>query len=230
MLDADYQTVDARPARERDMVSWSPDTIAGLPPIAWNVPNPELIAQFLDVLQQARDEKPLQTFFEHHPVALLTGLVKPHRAWVIPKPKLPTPNGGGWVPDFIICEWPTVGPDWIIVELESPTKKPINKDGEVSAICNHAVEQINDYKTYLRDHAHFLRGDGWPKLHGECSGVVVIGRRGDRRRLAHAERLDAFKRQRIDIVSYDRLVDSCSTVMQGAASSWLGAAAQSNRT
>jgi hypothetical protein len=230
MLDADYQTVDTRPARERDVVSWCPDTIAGLPPVKWNVPSSELINNFSQVLEQAPDEKPLQSFFEHHPVALLTGLVRPHRAWVIPTPKLPTPDGGGWIPDFIICEWSSVGPDWIIVELESPTKRAINKDGKVSATCNHAVQQINDYKTYLRNHAYFLRGEGkWPKLHGECTGAVIIGRRNDPQRAAGAERLDAFKRQRIDIISYDRLLDDC-TFVQEMVSSWWNAVAQSNPT
>ena len=68
MLDADYQIVDTRPPRERDVVSWCPDTIAGLPPVTWNVPNPELINEFSSVLQEARSEQPLQSFFEHHPL------------------------------------------------------------------------------------------------------------------------------------------------------------------
>ncbi len=50
------------------LVSWCPDTIAGLPPVTWNVPNPELINEFSSVLQEARSEQPLQSFFGHHPL------------------------------------------------------------------------------------------------------------------------------------------------------------------
>jgi hypothetical protein len=209
----DPQMVDSRPARERELVLAFPKQIAGLDPIKWGTPCPELPREFSSVLEKARDEKPLQMFFEAHPAALLTALVQPHTGWVIPRPKLPKPDGGGWVPDFIICEWSSVGPDWIIVELESPIKSPLTKTGKVSAICNHAAEQINDYKSFIRDHGYYLRANGWPKLHAECSGVIVIGRR-DPIRSKHADKLEAFRRQRIEVASYDRLLEHCELMQR----------------
>lgn len=206
----DAQIVDPRPSGERNVVLWCPEEIAGLKPIKWSIPNPSLMDQFSHALEDAHDEKPLQRFFENHPVALLTGLVRPHTAWVIPRPKLPTPNGGGWVPDFMVCEWSSVGPDWIIVELESPTMTPLTKAGGVSYICNHAAEQINNYKTFIREHGYYLRANGWPKLHAECRGVIVIGRRSDPNRSKYADKLEAFRRQRIEVASYDRLVEDCA--------------------
>jgi hypothetical protein len=189
--------------------TWCPEKIAGLDSVGWNVNRPKLIANFRDVLWSTRDERPLQRFFEQNPVALLFGLVRPHTAWVIPHPSLPRPQGGGGVPDFIVCEWSSIGPKWILVELESPKKSPVTKTG-VSAICNHAVEQINDYRRYLRDNALFLRDNGWPEIHGECDGVVVIGRRTDARRAELSPKLAAFKKQAIEIVSYDRLLEQCA--------------------
>jgi hypothetical protein len=167
------------------------------------------IADFREVLRNARDERPLQRFFEQNPVALLFGLVRPHTAWIIPHPSLPRPQGGGGVPDFIVCEWSSIGPKWTLIELESPKKSPVTKTG-VSSICNHAVEQINDYRRYLRDNALFLRDNGWPDIHGECDGVVVIGRRTDTNRAGLSPKLVAFRRQAIDIVSYDRLLERCA--------------------
>jgi hypothetical protein len=205
------QVIDTRPARERDLVLGCPKQIAGRDPIKWHVCRPELTHKFAGVLETAADERPLQTFFEDYPEALLTGLVRPHTGWVIPRPRLPKPDGGLWVPDFMICEWKSVGPDWFIIELESPTKSPVTQAG-ISQLCNHAAEQINSYKTYIRDHGSFLRENGWPKLHGECYGFIVIGRRSDPNRSRHADKLQAFERQRIEIVSYDRLLKECQSM------------------
>ena len=204
----DPQFVDTRPPGERDLVSGRPKQIAGCDPITWHVWRPELTHKFSSVLETASDEKPLQIFFEEYPEALLTGLVKPHTGWVISRPKLPKPDGGGWIPDFIICEWKSVGPDWIIVELKSPRASPLTNSGRISGYCNRAAEQINDYKTHIEKHGHFLREGGWPNLHGQCDGVIVIGRRDDSNR-SLGDKLASFKRQRIEIASYDRLLEEC---------------------
>lgn len=183
-----------------------PLQIAGLDPVHWNVSSPKILANFRRILRAAKDERPLQRFFQENPIALATGLMRPHRVWVIPWPSLPLPGTGGGIPDFILCEWSSIGPQWIIVELESPKKSPVTKSG-VSAICNHAAEQINRYKTYLRDNALFLRDNGWPWIHGECEGVIVIGRRSDPNRSKHWQRLEEFRRQHIEVASYDRLLE-----------------------
>jgi antiviral defense system Shedu protein SduA len=214
----DPQVVDTRPSSERDLVIGLPQQIAGYDPINWNVCRPQLTGNFASVLEKASDEKPLQKFFEEYPEALLTGLVKPHIGWVIPRPRLPKPDGG-CVPDFIICEWSSVGPDWIIVELESPTTSPFTKSGAISQICNHAAEQINGYKDYIEQHGHFLRDHGWPKLHGVCEGIIVIGRRNDPGRSKYADKLRAFKRQQISVASYDRLFEECQ-FMQAVFCRW----------
>lgn len=177
------------------MVLGCPKQIAGRDPVKWNVWRP-----------------PLQAFFEEYPEALLTGLVKPHTGWVIPRPRLPKPDGGLWVPDFIVCEWNSMGPDWFIIELESPTKSPLTRDPDVSQICNHAAAQIDSYRAYIEEHGHFLRENGWPKVHGQCDGIIVIGRRNDPNRSRHTGKLQAFRRQRIDIASYDRLLEECQSM------------------
>jgi hypothetical protein len=205
----DPQGIDTRPAGQRALVLGCPGQIAGYDPVHWHVYQPDLVDRFSNILEKASDEEPLQTFFEEHPEALLTGLVKPHIGWVIPRPRLPKPDGGFLVPDFIVCEWKSVGPDWFIIELESPTISPLTRSGQVSQICNHAVGQINSYRNYIEEHGHFLRDHGWPKLHGEFEGIVVIGRRTDPNRLERSDRLRAFQRQRVEIVSYDRLFQEC---------------------
>jgi len=116
-------------------LAWPPKTIGGHSPVKWSSTDRVQIAgQFRRVLVQAKDEMPIQKFFEDNPVMLLRGLIRPHTAWVIPRPIFPLPQGGGGVPDFVLCEWSSVGPRWIIVELESPTRSPVTKSS-IAAIC-----------------------------------------------------------------------------------------------
>jgi hypothetical protein len=190
-----------------------PDKIAGNAPVTWGIPQPHLVEEFSQVLQTAKDEVPLQRFFETSPIALLTGLLRPHTAWVIPHPRFGKPDFTGWVPDFILCDWTSLGPRWLIVELESPRGNPATAKG-LSATCNHAVQQINDYRTYLRDYSVFLKAEGFCEIHCECEGIVVIGRRSDRHREKRRARLDALRRQRIEIMSYDRLLAECQFMQE----------------
>src|ERR1039458_323891 len=134
-----------------ERVNRPPEKIEGISPVRWGIPQPHLVAEFSQALQEAQDEGPLQRFFEATPIALLTGLLRPHhKAWVIPHPRFGKPDFTGWVPDFILCDWSSLGPQWLIVELESPCRNPATSKG-LSATCNHAVQQINAYRTYLRD-------------------------------------------------------------------------------
>ena len=202
------QIIDARPARERDVVLWTPDQIGGMDPVTWSAFQPGLVEEFTEKLNGAVDEKPLQAFFEQHPQALLAGLVAPHKTWVIPKPRLSEPNGKFWIPDFIVCDWTTVGPDWFVVELESPKARPLKEDGDFRQDCNHAVDQINSYRSFIEEHGPYLRAE-WPKLHGQFEGVIVIGRRDDPLRAKYPDRLRDGRRQKIEVMSYDRLLESC---------------------
>ncbi len=192
--------------KDRHLCTFLPARLPASTPVHWNVSSPRVLANFRRILRTAKDERPLQSFFKENPIALATGLLRPHAVWVIPWPSLLLPQSGGGIPDFILCEWSSIGPQWIIVELESPRKSPVTRSG-VSAICNHAAEQINRYKTYLRDNALFLRDNGWPGIHGECEGVIVIGRRSDPNRSKHWQRLEEFRRQHIEVASYDRLLE-----------------------
>jgi hypothetical protein len=50
--------------------------------------------KYREVLSSARDEKPLQRFFEDYPSAPLVGIVRPHTGFVLPRQILPKPEGG----------------------------------------------------------------------------------------------------------------------------------------
>jgi len=170
--------------------------------VDWNKPrDPKLAEELATILNEAKDERPLQEFYTKHPYMLALAFPV-HNCWVFPKPRL---GGGTWVPDFLFCDKNSLGYRWILIELESPTMEATNKDESVSAACHHAVQQVRDYRRWLRDNALFEEKQGFKGLNADCEGWVVIGRRDTGRTELEEQRLADFRRDRIEIASYDRL-------------------------
>jgi hypothetical protein len=117
----------------------------------WKPRDPELFGQFERIVNEAEDERPLQAFFTEHPY-LLALAFRVHRCWVFPKPRLV--GGGKYIPDFLLCDRNSLGYHWTLIELESPKMEATNEGESVSKVCHHAVQQILDYRRWLRDNAH----------------------------------------------------------------------------
>lgn len=170
--------------------------------VDWTAPrDPRLFDEYARILNEAKDEQPLQAFFTTHPY-LLALAFPVHHSWVFPKPRL---GGGKWIPDFLVCDRNSLGYQWTLVELESPTMEATNSNESVSADTHHAVQQIRDYRRWLRDNALFEQSQGYRGLNADCDGFIVIGRR-DGRTALEQERLADFRRDHIEIASYDRLL------------------------
>jgi hypothetical protein len=160
----------------------------------------------LEIAQRSRSEVAMQKFLEGNPAAL-TCLVSPHTTWVFPRVALQEPLGGGHEPDFLICDWTSQGPTWTIVELESPTAKPINTRG-ISAVCRHAQQQISDYRRYMANSPHALHKSESFFAHRLKESWIVIGRR-QAYRPEDRERLADLRQDKIEVASYDRLLEKC---------------------
>ncbi len=170
--------------------------------VEWYKPrNPALLDAYEEVLKEAKDEKPLQAFFTDY-LYLLVLAVPLHCCWLFPKPRL---GGGKWVPDFLVCDYNSLGYKWTAIELESPSMRATNKDGSVSSDCHHAVQQILDYRRWVRDNALFEEKQGYRGLNADCDGIIVIGRQDKDRSELERQRLADFRKQHIEIASYDRL-------------------------
>src|SRR5437867_91636 len=82
--------------------------------------------QLIETINGAQDERPLQALFTEKPHLLIPGVLRVlRRAWVLPKPRF----ADKYVPDFLVGIMDSLGSGWMLVELESPTMTPINKDG-----------------------------------------------------------------------------------------------------
>src|SRR5690349_20002958 len=91
-----------------------------------------LTEAFTHALSDAADESPLQTSLACHP-NLLTCLLPPGRdAWCWDRPRL----GSEWIPDFLLCTRNSTGFQWVIVELESTTARPLTQAGLPSGKLN----------------------------------------------------------------------------------------------
>jgi hypothetical protein len=184
-----------------------PKEIRGQKYIEWNRPRRKIATLFKETLLAAENEKPLQSFFEQYPVTLVIGALGGcHQPWVFPLPQFGTIEGLDSIPDFLICDWSSIGPTWTIVELESPKMRPTNSRG-ISGDCHHAIEQIQDYKRYFKENVEGLQRFGWTGLNGDCKGFVVIGTRRHERSQKDSSRLADFRQQQIEIASYDRLLE-----------------------
>jgi hypothetical protein len=156
------------------------------------------------VLDDARDERPLQTHFGGHP-HLLTGLLPMGRgAWCFDRPRL----GSEFVPDFLLCTHTSAGMQWCMVELESPARGLLTRGGRPAQKLNEALGQVRDWRAWLRANIAYAQNElGFRGLDAECQAYVVIGRRHAIEQ-RHASRYRELSDERTTIMTYDRLLDA----------------------
>jgi hypothetical protein len=216
--------VKAPPNRRREVVisdySVCPKEIRGVPHIAWNWPRRNLAFDLAKTLKLAKNEKPLQRFFEKYPVALAFGVLNgQHQPFVFSHPPFGTIEGLDSIPDFLICDWTSIGPKWTVVELESPTMRLTNTMG-ISAKMNRAIQQVKDYRAFFAANVLALEAKGWIGLDGNCGGCVVAGRRTEPRTVKNNQRLSRMTMEGIEIASYDRVVERCRSFQSLLNSQW----------
>jgi len=196
------------------LVRQPPKEIRGYAPIVSPYVRRSALQKYEKTLSLAKDERPMQRFFEENPAALLVGILRPHTGFVLPRQMLPTPGGGGWIPDFMVVDFTSIGPQWQIVELESPVARVTTSKGLLSAKLRTAQQQIEDYRRHLGKYAGHLRDGGFPIVDGHCHAWIVAGRRKFRNQ-QEEERLADFRKYNIEIVSYDRLADEIRARVKG---------------
>jgi hypothetical protein len=155
----------------------------------------ELLEQFDSLLRGP--EEPVHQFLKHHPELLCP---TSERQWS----KLPF---GNYVSDFVFREPYN---DYLLVEIEAPSRQLFRKDGQQREELTHAVNQIADWIQYIADNKHRVEEElGLAGISPNPRALVVIGRSasltpGDRRKLATLQR----QVSRLRILTYDDLAAS----------------------
>lgn len=107
----------------------------------------------------------------------------------------------------MVCGLNSAGPDWYLVELESPATSVLRSDGQARAEFTHARQQIADWRIWLRDNSQYAQHQlGFEGLDSEFKAIIIMGRRAD---VAdeHRKRYRELSRDGVEVMSYDRLTE-----------------------
>ena len=159
---------------------------------------------FNATLNDAIDERPLQTFLATHSY-LLTSLLPPGRdTWCWDRPSF----GGELIPDFLLCTRNSTGFQWIMIELESPSESQLTQSGLPAKKLRDAMGQVRDWRSWLRDNIAYAQNQlGFKGLNAESRAFIIIGRR-NRISSKHAQKWRELSDHSNQIMSYDRLLET----------------------
>ena len=190
--------------------------------IMWDRMTPEDWASLQDLLDTSPKEAEIHRHLEENPKFLIQALGAGHGRSQISKPRF----GAEFVPDFLISEMSSIGIEWYLVEIESPSCQVERKDGLPTQQLNHAIAQVQDWRSWLMSNLDYARkpkdqqGLGLVGIDPRASGLIIIGRRHEYSDRYNEYRHRMIDRERILIHSYDWLVD----VARSNRSGWLPSA------
>jgi hypothetical protein len=131
------------------------------------------------LLQKETDEAIFQRFLEENPEVLaVTQALGHHGIYVIPQVSF----GNKYLADFMIGQRNSMGFFWTGLEIESPRHSVVKNDGHFTAAVNHAVAQVEDWRSYVRHNRasvqqpRNLGGEGLLQIEPEFDVWVIIGR------------------------------------------------------
>jgi hypothetical protein len=137
-----------------------------------------LYRDFRRVVEGAKNERPIQSFLSLHPKLIAAVLDGHHGHWVLPQKRF----GSEHVPDFLIGDSSSIGIRWLAVELESPRAKMFTKAGDPSASLNHAIRQIQDWRSWIGDNRSYAQrkmsrgGLGLFGIRARLPAMIFLGR------------------------------------------------------
>lgn len=146
-------------------------------------------------------EQTYRTFIAQHPYFFLVQCVDTH--FVLTEIRL----GSDYVVDFVVPEQlASRGVFYRFIELESPHNPPFNKRGDPSARLSHALQQIADWKRWLRTNNQ-LASDLFPCFSMvSVSFAIYIGTRSNSKQWL-SKRNTFSEEYGIEIRSFDSLTD-----------------------
>jgi hypothetical protein len=181
--------------------------------VEWEGITSFMLSELKRLLDEKRGERPLQAFLQCYPTVIVQIMRGGYSRWVIPQKRL----GDRYVTDFILGEYNSLGFHWYPTELESPSAVPFTKAGDPSASLTHAIRQIQDWRLWLTQNLDYARRDRVEgglelrKIRPDPPAFIFIGRRSMLTADAQARREQMSRELRIDIHTYDHLLDIATT-------------------
>lgn len=171
------------------------------------------VRRFKALLNANPTERLIQEFLEKNPEVVAAHLGA-HAVYVVPKPRF----GTHYEADFGIAECNSAGTFWTLVELERPSIKPFRKDGRPTAKLTHAIEQVKEWRRFIRANRDYCQrsrrkgGLGLEDISNRSWGVIVMGRRPDYSHEPFEWRKELEEEHLIKIMSYDRFLEWPTTL------------------
>jgi hypothetical protein len=159
------------------------------------------------LLDRNGTELELQSLLQKHPRILSEQF--PHCHHVFPRVAL----GERFEADFLCLDIPSSGKEWIAIEIEDPKKKLITKSGRRTAVLEHAIQQVRDWRQWLTNNIDYARrprdrsGLGLEDIHPRSVAYVIIGRRQFFTDNFNSLRQQIFRDELIQVRSWDGVAE-----------------------
>jgi len=158
-----------------------------------------------NVIDNARDEKPIQALVQKRP-QLLTSLLGGSARYCIPQVRF----GAERVADFLICDVDSLGVRWIFVELETPRSNvTLRRSNQLDSYARKGVSQVVEWREWLRNNLSYARqpkresGLGLPDIRPDSDGLVLVGRRARLKENSAQVRNPTHEQNNILVHTYD---------------------------
>lgn len=149
---------------------------------AYRVRTPPTVEQLMlldKLLETERTEAPFQRFLEENPELLLVGVELGHHGYyVLSEVRF----GDRHRADFMVGAKNSMGHFWIGLELESPAQKVLKRDGHFTQKVQHAIDQVEEWRTYVRNNRAAIQqprersGEGLIGIEPDFDVWVIVGR------------------------------------------------------
>lgn len=124
--------------------------------------------------------------------------------------------GSEFVCDFVYYDMGSDGMEWNLVEIEAPSGRLFNADGEFSQGLNHAVAQVRRWQQWVNDN-HSLADQLMPGVMLPL-GMIFMGRRSeleDDKRREHLHYYNSQHRATVVIHTLDHFLDCATGALAG---------------
>lgn len=175
----------------------------------------------LNELLECEREESIQKYLEENPQILTATFGMPEWAYNIVIPKFRF--GSDYISDFVIITGQSYS-YWIyLIELEPATEKIFNKNGNYAKRLNNAIKQVDEWGDWINRNENYFKESLLNSIKKiDCAfqetfdytrrfiviKKIIIGKRTMLTEEDNRRRAIEYEKKGIEIVTYDRLVDS----------------------